>query len=439
MEKEMPDSVKVNLYNKISRDVGTPEDRIKYAEMALALGEKIKYSYGLMWAHSNIGAYYQAYKEDLATAIDHYKKSVVIAESLHSTRDILEMYGQLFNIQIYIGNYPAALQVELKGLAIAEKTGDKMLIANFYGNIGFIYSSQNNLPKAAEYLQKFKTVAEELNNGQMLAFVLNNLAGIQMESRQFDSALVNLFSALNIYRKQDKLITAKNPNQAFAKERMAAIYNTISFTYRKLGKNKESLLYADSALNLCRIVMGGKKWNEGSSGINLYDLSQYYLNYGEALAKNGERAQAEKALSEGMRIAEHIKHAEDMKAAYLSLSEFYSEGKNMDKAYAYHVKYSNLKDSILNEKNSRLVSEMNAIYETEKKNKELLEAQHEMTRQQAENRQRATERNAFIAGFLIMAVLAFFHFPQLPAKEKSQPDHPGTKERSGNTKTFGRR
>ena len=73
--------------------------------------------------------------------------------------------------------------------------------------------------------------------------------------------------------------------------------------------------------------------------------------------------------------------------------------------------YTQIKDSIFNKENAAQVAEMQTKYETEKKEKELIKSKTESEKQ-------TVIRNAFIAGFAFMIVLAIFIFRGYRNKQK---------------------
>jgi hypothetical protein len=74
--------------------------------------------------------------------------------------------------------------------------------------------------------------------------------------------------------------------------------------------------------------------------------------------------------------------------------------KNFEKAFEYHRKYMHTKDSIYNKESAQQLNEMQTKYETEKKEKELLQTK-------AESEKQTMLRNVFIGGFGVMIILAF--------------------------------
>jgi serine phosphatase RsbU (regulator of sigma subunit) len=118
-------------------------------------------------------------------------------------------------------------------------------------------------------------------------------------------------------------------------------------------------------------------------------------------------------------IAKEIRVKPEMRDNYLALSVCDSLSGDFRSAYEYHKMYSQIKDSILNEENQKHINEMQARYESEKKDRELTEKDAEIQKQQSEAKQKATERNGFIAGFVLVLALAFFIFSGYRQKQRA--------------------
>jgi hypothetical protein len=95
---------------------------------------------------------------------------------------------------------------------------------------------------------------------------------------------------------------------------------------------------------------------------------------------------------------------------YANIHLTYSLMKDFEKAYNFQRLYTETKDTIFSEENNRQMAEMQTRFETEKKDKELLKKDAEKKQLMADAKQKSTERNAFIAGFILMIGLAFFIF-----------------------------
>jgi len=130
------DTDKVSLLTKIAVHYwyNNPDTAVVIAEKALHIAEKMNYKIG-------------------------------IANSLH-------VIGYAYFIE---GNYPLALEYNLRALVIRETIEDLKGMGRSYNNIGNIYLDQKEYEKAKIYYEKGLELATAQNNTKDIALLLNNL------------------------------------------------------------------------------------------------------------------------------------------------------------------------------------------------------------------------------------------------------------------------
>jgi len=101
-----------------------------------------------------------------------------------------------------------------------------------------------------------------------------------------------------------------------------------------------------------------------------------------------------------------------MSYSYGCLAIMHAKNGNFVNAYNFQCLYMQIKDSIFNKENAAQLSEMQTKYETEKKEKELIKSK-------ADSEKQNVIKNAFIAGFIFMILLAILIFRGYQNKQKS--------------------
>jgi serine phosphatase RsbU (regulator of sigma subunit) len=124
-------------------------------------------------------------------------------------------------------------------------------------------------------------------------------------------------------------------------------------------------------------------------------------------------------ISQSLSMLKSIGFKDGIKDAYSSLSDLFERQGDFKQAYNYRKLYSEMKDTLLNEQSSKQLTEMNSKYESEKKDKELIKKDAEITKQQTEAEKQIILRNAFIMGFTLVLVLAFFIYRGYRQKQKA--------------------
>jgi serine phosphatase RsbU (regulator of sigma subunit) len=142
-------------------------------------------------------------------------------------------------------------------------------------------------------------------------------------------------------------------------------------------------------------------------------------NIGEACAGMKKYDLAEKYYLESLRLSKIVGIKDITQEIYLMLSEFYEKKGDYKQTHVYFKMYAALKDSLLNKENSKLVTEMDTRYQSEKKQRQI-ELQHaELSKQKAElNKQRIIIFSA-LGGVCLLLLLAFLMYNRYQLKQKA--------------------
>src|SRR5690606_32741285 len=121
------------------------------------------------------------------------------------------------------------------------------------------------------------------------------------------------------------------------------------------------------------------------------------------------------------KISQDIASKQELRDAYLTLSQAYHQTGNYQKAYHSHVEYASLRDSIVNEEIALQINDLQVRYESEKKEKEIALLMQESAVQKAALARKNIVLNAFIAGCILLSALIFvmLRFYQSKIKHKA--------------------
>ncbi|MFT3910736.1 MAG: adenylate/guanylate cyclase domain-containing protein [Ferruginibacter sp.] len=246
------------------------------------------------------------------------------------------------------GMYDKAVDYAKQSLEISKSIGDKASTAVGMTNIGSVYYAQGNYDKALEYFQQGLHIMEEMENQQGIADGLNNVALIYEEKKNSAKALEFHLRSLALAKDMDE------------RRGIAVSYHNIGRVYKTMAKFPIAIQYLDSCITLAK---------EGDDMAFLKDV-------------------------------------------YNTLSEVYSDMGNFEKAYQAHLAYSKLNDTLMNAETKRQFAEMNAKYETEKKDKQigLLNKDKEIAIERM--RKEKIIRYSLIGGFAIVLLFAGIFFCQ---------------------------
>jgi len=292
------------------------------------------------------------------------------------------------NIHFLKGDLKSAMQVYTNGVAIAQKSGMDYEAALISKNIGLIFFEQGKIDVALDYYQKSLQVFIKLNKRKDVANTFINIGNCYYEKYDSKNTIDNYQKALT-YVGNDSIAIAK-------------LYNNIGTVYIDDENDTiRGLQYLHRALDL-------------KARIN--DQNNLIFQYNNiAIIYTGLKKfdQAEAYLNKAYDLARKAQSKEELKEVYDNFSILYAEKKDFKKAYDYHKLFMKVKDTLLNVENIKAVEEIKTKYQTEKKEKLLLQKEIQIK----------NSRNQLLmvsAITLFVALMGFLFYRQQKLKNKQQ-------------------
>lgn len=179
----------------------------------------------LLW---RLADYSNIYNPD--SALIFANEALELARSIHFTEGESRTLGILSNTFLKIGNYPRALEYNLKKLQLEEKRNNPRNLASVLMNIGAVHSYQDEYRKALEYYYKSDSVISVHQLHQLKFFVTLNIGDAYDKLNVLDSAFLyynlslreanklqlenfigaSLTGLAHIYRKQSNFLLASS-------------------------------------------------------------------------------------------------------------------------------------------------------------------------------------------------------------------------------------
>jgi two-component system, NarL family, sensor kinase len=374
---------------------------------------------------SDLCFYYRGISSDSAMLFG--KQALGLAENLKWEKGIAQAYNDIAIIHMDKNEYDAAIILLNKSLELRKKLGDKLGEAAVYNKLGIIYQEKFQLNEALKYNYKALDIYEKLEHKYYLGFVLNNIGVLHFNLREYEKAIEIQNRAL-AYRKEtgDKYGVAAsygNLGNVYYESRdtLKAIENwEFSIAeFRQMNKPGE----LSSVLNnLGGLLVVRKEYRKAIPMLQesyqirkqLNDkkaISSVLISLGEAQMMTGNYYNASISLHEALRLSRSINTRHEILFAYMKLAQLNVYKGESDSAYYYMEQYSLLKDSVFNEDLQGQVAEMRTRYETEKKEKELLEEKAlnaNLTLEKTEAELSASNRKKWIFGISGGAVAIVF-------------------------------
>lgn len=444
LQQSKPDTNRVNTLVKLAQNYffNNVEKSLEYNQDALNLAQKIGFEKGVSDAYRNKGIIYFI-GSNYDSALVYYEKSLEISQKIQHERGILLTSTNLGIIYHNKGDYEKALSYYESVLQIVERNEDKKLIGSVCNNIGVVHEEQGELYQALKYFLKSIESYESMENSsefkREISHTTSNIGLIYQRMEEYEKAREYYLKANDLLEEIDDRIVRSN------------VLNNMGGILGKQKKYEQALEYYQKALTLNESI--GDKKGRGHSLSGMGDVFKFRKEYKKALnyyaeaesiaveienkkalasiltgkgqiyLETNDYKNASKNLNEGLKLSKEIGAKDTETIAYEQLYELAKNKKNYLEALQYHEKYSNIKDSILKEKKASQISNLQEIYELEKKEheNELFRAsQAEKNAIQSARIQRQKILTFAISiGLLLALAFAFSYYRSNKVKRKS--------------------
>lgn len=409
MEKNYKaDTTKASFYAKalnhkgiVYLNFGKYQQMKDTCQLALEIASIFNDKKTISHSHNLIGLAH-FYQGQYSPALENFQKSLKIKEETGDRRGMSNSYtnmGLIFDDQ---GNYPKAIEYYMKSLEIKEETGDKKGLTSSYTNIGVIFKKQGNYEKALEYFNKVLVLGQELKNKRIIGNAYTNIGVIYREKGELNTSIEYLQKSITIYNSINDL------------KGMGINYSNMGVIYMDLKQYNRARVYFLKSLDI-------KKQLNDQKGIAISLNSIAWLNnetkkYDDAI-ENANLA---------FNIAKEIGALPEQLRAVELLTASYKSKKDFEKAFAYQEEYIVLQDSIHTSEKSKAIIELEARYQTEKKEEEIIKQQLLLDKQKVEIDHQQNKAFAekivrdFLIGIVVLALIAlFFIFKSYRLKKKA--------------------
>ena len=412
-----------------------PGKSIEYANKALLISKEIENSELQYLSEFSAGfAYYVS--NDFRNALEHLNKSLEISRQLNIREGEAASLNRLGNTYQLMGEYEKALGNYEQAMLINKELKDNQEIARSLTNLGSIYRLYGNYELAINQHLEALGMYEELQNNEGIAWSSLNIARLFKMMKNYKKGIEYVNQSLDIY----KLIEADegvSTGKTLCLKELGNIYyemgelnKAIEYSGQVLNINSETgnqLGVANSLSTLGKIYYDLKSYGKAIDFLTraneLKDVLQdntekaSILRYmGKIYLIEGKLYKANKYLNHSLNFAQNQNLKEDIKETYLALSELNEKTNNREQAYKYFKLYTNLKDSLNNQK----INELELQYEFDK-----MQRQIEFEQKQTEAEQTAKLQKqkiytwVFVGGFLFMIILAQVIFMSYKRKKKT--------------------
>lgn len=280
-------------------------------------------------------------------SISNYQEALLIAKKIENPH--FEALWMLRMGEVYhlAGRKNEAVENFRNALGLFEEQADSLRIAEALGFIGYYYEKESAYDDALSYQKRAQLILEGINAEKQLAKIYDNIGSIYEDLDEYDTARIYFEKSYNLNKKYEQWVY------------LARNLNDLGDARRGKGKYEEAIEYTKKALKLAQ---------------------EHNIAYEE-------------------------------KMAYYDLGKTYVKIQRFEEAYAYMKKAYLMHTEIYEDENQNRLTQMQALFEVQKKDKQLLAGEAEVQRQRLLT-------NSFIAASLLILLLAFVLYRSNRTKHK---------------------
>lgn len=383
LETAPPDTNKVNTLIAICRSEYrvSPTEAILHGNEARVLSQQLGYNKGLALAYKYIGMghYFQG---DYWETINQWQKSLAAFEAIEDKvgiSNILNNIGAVYNNE---GDDTRALDYYLRSLQAAEETTDTSRIVVAKVNIGTIYlKNKETHDKALHYYLSALPFMETHGSEVVEGSVLVNLGEIYYGRQQYDTALYYYEKSLDTFNR------SRDGNIPYAMTSIGRVYMERGEFQKAIKIQKEGYKVAkqsDAKLEMTATLLG---------------LADTYTHQGDLESAISTYLKAEE-------IAEEIGAKYELSNAYHGLAKSYEELGKYDKAYNYQALLTDINDTLYEASNAKTIQSLQFNYELQQREGQIELLTKDKALQVAIIQKQKVVKNAFIAGFILIMLVA---------------------------------
>jgi serine phosphatase RsbU (regulator of sigma subunit) len=338
------------------------------------------------------------------TAFNYYTKALIIDIRLKAANNMIDDYMHLGRVYASNGNIDKALEYLFKAEELAKKVGSKEQEADCLFRIAVIYDRQDQPQKAITFCENAITIQKEIKDSAGIAYSYHRMGLCYEGIKKYDEALKYLELSYDIRKK------------IRAEAQYGASLNGIGLVYMDKGDYQKALL-------------------------KFYDAYKYWLgandkegiviatgNLGELSIKMNDDDNALKYFLQSYKVANEIHALSFQKGTLRALAEIYYRKGDYKIAYDYFNKFSELKDKLYNDENSKRMAQMQSQYGSEQKEQQIKLLTKEKELRDSELGQKRIFMNALMLAGLLVLLLAFMFYNRYRLKQKANESLQGAFE-----------
>ncbi len=395
--KKVPDSNSLNSLDKISRHYfynGQYDSALKYTRLALPIAKLLGNNLKLGKSYSFAGLHFTNLNK-YDSGKYYFDKAYEIATQEGDTSLMVSTLNGLAVLYNYQGNYNKSTEYLLQQVKIIESSSNpsfKQFIVQAYGNIGHNLIDEKQFEKGISYIEKALLLKNYSSEDRFRTSMHLDIFFAYLTLKNYENAKIHLDSAFLYNQKLNNI------------EISMLVLNNAGLYYKAIENHSKAAAYLHQAKEIC------------DDTDNDYMKSEICSNLGSIYLKLKKYEMAESYSKQANTIARKIHKLDIIAESYNTLKEIAEATGNYKTAYSYATLYKNYSDSVTNEKSQKEILNLEARFESEKKEKEIAD----LKLANADNELAVIKRNRLllILGITAAAVLSIISLLYRNSRQK---------------------
>jgi signal transduction histidine kinase len=284
---------------------------------------------------------------EFLASLETLLQAVELLKRRDDPQALARVYGDLGDVYETLGQNDVALRYDLEAMKIGERLGLKYELGRYMSNIAWIYKNQRNFDSAFDFIEKSLKIRTEIDDVFGISNCHNVKGIIYFQQKKYPQAIEWLQKALKI-------------RQAIQhKEGISACLYNLGLVFEEQKQYAKALDYQFQALEFEKDI--GNKFNIGIAYNSIGSLYTHLKQYDSAATYLGG---AERLGKETASLELQMENS-------FYWSEYFELKGNPAEALKWHKRYANLNDSVYYENSATKLAEMQALYQTDQKDKEI--------------------------------------------------------------------
>jgi signal transduction histidine kinase len=334
-----------------------------------------------------------AYVAEVEKAERLFKLAETLAIQSKDSVKLGEIIFKLGQLKAYQNKMDESIALSLRAIKILENKNEIAKAGMVYGGLGYNLK-RNNLERSLKYMRKGIALLEKANDLKNIHPIYDNYGVVLTMVQKNDSALFFQKKSLSIKK------TLKDSVG------LGYGYANIANTFAEKKNFNLAKIYVDSSSVIRNKIADN------------YGITVNYVQKAEILVLENKFKEAIDNFKICATLARKNKYKHLEQYCYENLAKSYLEFKDYKNAYLYNERFQIIKDSSNNVQTNNKIEELQIQFETEKKEKLLVEANSSLLAKEAKIKEKTLFLYSALGLAFLLGLIGYLVYKQQSTKQK---------------------